>query len=338
MRKTPDLLTASRMTCLQSCPRKHFWRYETGLKTIKDSDALRFGSAWHTAMEARATGADCEGCLIAAIGDRSELDEIQIATLSGMLAAYWTVYQEDDHWDLTAEIEFQYALRRGRGAMRAAGVIDGIIQGPATMMLERKTTAYPIDPGADYWLQLRGNKQVLQYLSAAFHLGWNPEKVFYDVVHKPTIRPHRSKPVLDEDGLKIVLNEDCERIFNKDGSPKQSADKAKGQFIQTAPETPEQYGDRVCKDATENPSVYFARKEIPILINELEAFTLERSQLAAEIQWRRRTASWPRSMSTMNCRICEFSTFCLQDAQVDIANPPAGFVIGPKHAELKMGV
>ena len=34
------------------CPRKHFWQCEVGLRKSESSFALRFGTAWHAAMEA----------------------------------------------------------------------------------------------------------------------------------------------------------------------------------------------------------------------------------------------------------------------------------------------
>jgi hypothetical protein len=37
-----DLLTASRMAALLTCPRAHYWRYEVGMRRQVDGDALRF--------------------------------------------------------------------------------------------------------------------------------------------------------------------------------------------------------------------------------------------------------------------------------------------------------
>lgn len=179
-----DLLTASRISALQRCPRAHFLRYELGLKSTATSDALRFGSAWHRAMEARAKGADCTAALAAAIGDRSQVDELQVATLSGLLAGYWTKYSSDN-WQVTPEIEFSYALRRGRKAMYAAGKIDGIT---GSAIIEYKTAGCDISADSDYWLRLRGNGQILQYIEGARQLGHDPRCAIYDVTRKPSIR------------------------------------------------------------------------------------------------------------------------------------------------------
>lgn len=182
-----DLLTASRMTALQRCPFAHFLKYELGLRSSRTSDALRFGSAWHKAMEARAGGADDRQALIASIGDRSEVDEMQVATLSGMLAGYWHHYG-DDRWLVKPEIEFCHAMRAGRGAMWAAGKIDGIREMPDCALIEHKTAGCDIGPDSDYWLRLRGNVQVLQYVEGARRMGYDPRCVVYDVARKPAIR------------------------------------------------------------------------------------------------------------------------------------------------------
>lgn len=57
-----DLLTHSRMSCFRLCPRRHLFKYELGLKKDQadDSEALRFGTAWHTLMDAYWTGGTSE--------------------------------------------------------------------------------------------------------------------------------------------------------------------------------------------------------------------------------------------------------------------------------------
>jgi len=282
-----QLLTASRIGALQRCPRYHYWRYECGLRAAVAGEALRFGSAWHRAMEARANGGDIEAALIAAIGDRSDVDELMVGKLSGMLAGYWTRYPAEV-WIVQPEVEFCYALRRGRGAMWAAGKIDGITP---EALIEHKTAGCDIGPDSDYWLRLRGNVQVLQYVEGARRLGYDPRCVVYDVARKPTIRVKQT-------------------------------------------ETIEQYADRLAQDAIDRPDFYFARREVPILEDELARFREERDQLAAEIVWRRRTGAHPRAVSERVCVTCEFAGFCLQGVQADAEHVPAGFVWGRAHEEL----
>lgn len=328
-----ELLTASRMGKLQTCPFAHYLRYELGLRSSATSDALRFGSAWHRAMEARAKGADIEAALAAAIGDRSEVDELQVATLSGLLAGYWRVYGTDA-WVVRPEVEFEYCIGRGRAACWAAGKIDGIREMPTCAVIEYKTAGCDIGPDSEYWLRLRGNVQIMAYVEAARKLGYDPRAVIYDVARKPSIAPRDNVPTLDASGLKIVLGPDWTRAMKRDGTPKQTADREKGEFVHCAPETPEQFGDRLAADTFSRPEFYFARREVPILDAELDRFRAERADIVSEIRWRRRRCAWPRNVSERMCQICEFAGFCLQGVVPDAEHVPAGFVIGEKNPEL----
>jgi len=327
-----DLLTASRWACLQTCPYRHYLRYEVGLRTATPSDALRFGSAWHRAMEARAKGADITGALAAGIGDRTEVDELQVATLSGMLAGYWHRWGTSDGWVMTPEVEFAHAMRRGRGCMWAAGKIDGIITLPTCQLIEYKTAGSDIGPDSDYWLRLRGNPQVLQYVEGARRVGHDPLNALYDVARKPEIAP-RKVPILDVNGLKVVtVDATGARAVNKNGEPRQSA--GEGLTLATRPETPEEFGDRLAADTMDRPDFYFARREVPILEDDLARFRAERDAVAAEIQWRRRMGAWPRHVDERSCGWCEFAGPCLQGTPMGAEAVPAGFVVGERHEEL----
>ena len=295
-----ELLTASRMGALLACPRKHYWRYELGLKRQVDADALRFGTAWHTAMEARWTGADVESAFAAAIAGKVELDEVQLATLSGMLAGYYTRYATDPIKSVHAEVEFRYPLAGSR-TFETAGKIDGlaVMHDGRLALVEHKTAGCDIAPDSDYWLRLRGNAQVMQYILAARALGWDVALVIYDVARKPAIRPKQG-------------------------------------------ETPEQFGDRLGTDTKQRPEFYFARREVPILEDDLAEFDVQRQVLARQILSCRGEArraklpehGWPRNVGEMTCKFCDFAGFCLQNAAIDAAHPPTGFTVGAIHEEL----
>lgn len=295
-----ELLTASRMASFLSCPRKHFWRYEVGLRRATDTDALRFGSAWHAAMEARWQGLDCTMAFDRAIKDKTELDELQVATLSGLLAAYYTWYKHDPIKTVHPEVEFRHALAGSR-TFDCAGKIDGlaVLHDERLALVEHKTAGCDIGPESDYWLRLKGNGQVMQYVLAARALGWDVEVVIYDVTRKPAIRQKQN-------------------------------------------ETPEQFGDRLAADAQERPDFYFARREVPILDDDLAEFEVQRQVLARQIlscrgesrRAHRPEHGWPRNVGEMTCKYCDYAGFCLQNAAVDAQHPPSGFTVGEAHSEL----
>jgi hypothetical protein len=295
-----ELLTATRMNTLLACPRRHYIRFELGLRRNVDADALRFGSAWHRAMEARWQGQNIEDAYKTAIGDKVDLDEMQLATLSGMLAGYYSLYASDPIKTVHPEIEFRTPLP-GSKTFDVAGKIDGlaVLHDGRLALVEHKTAGCDIGPDSDYWLRLRGNMQINQYVLAARALGWDVSLVIYDVARKPAIR-------------------------------------------QKANETCDQFADRLAADTKERPEFYFARREVPILDDDLAEFEIQRLVMARQILGCRAESrrakkpehGWPRNVGEMTCRYCDYAGFCLQNTSVDLAHPPAGFTVGYASPEL----
>ena len=331
-----NLLTASRMGAVLSCPRKAFWRYERGLQPVQSSAALRFGSAWARAMEARAKGADCEQAFAAAIAENIELDMLQVAIISGLLAGYYKHYANDGLFkSMHPEVEFRGTIKGSR-TFETAGKLDGLgeLFDGRQAINENKTTSDSVAPDSDYWLRLRFNTQLLQYVVAAREMGWDVAAIIYDVVRKPAIEP-KQIPELDIQGCKIVEDAEGKRVFKKDGSPRESGDKEKGYTLKVRMESPEEFSDRLFADTQERPEFYFARREVPIMDSDIEEFEAQRLTISRILlncrQLEKRVSkperAWPRNVSEMSCRSCEFSNFCLQNISIDIENPPTGFKV-----------
>ncbi|NLG35789.1 MAG: PD-(D/E)XK nuclease family protein [Lentisphaerae bacterium] len=339
-----EALTATRMGTLAGCMRRHFWRYELGLRPESDAMPLRFGSAWHRAMEARWNGLDFEAALEAATKG-AEFEELQLATLAGLLAGYYARYEGEAEQvaEIFPECAFAMPIERSR-TFEAAGKIDGLgrLRDGRLALIEHKTASDSLDDGSDYWLRLRLNPQVLQYVLAARAQGWEIEAVLYDVARKPMIAPLSAIPVLDEQGRKIVLDAGGNRVLKKDGAPRESGDKEKGYALQTRAETSEEFGERLAADTRARPEFYFARREVPVLDADLAEFEVQRYELGKLIlalrQAQKRCArpeqAWPRNINALVCRGCEYAGFCLQNAAADAAHIPAGFAIGEVNPEL----
>lgn len=338
-----NLLTATRSDTLLSCPRKHFWAFEIGLRPTASASALRFGKAWHLAMEARWHGLGFEDALSKAIPEGVDLDELQVATLSGLLAGYFKFYENQEFIkSVHAEVEFRQALIGSR-TFDTAGKIDGlaVLNDDRLALVEHKTTSASLDNDSDYWLRLRFNSQVFQYVLAARSLGWDVSTVVYDVVRKPAIEP-KTVPLLDNQDRKVVLDLNGQRVFKKDGEPRESGDKEKGFTLQTRIETPEEFNERLTADTLARPQFYFARREVPILEGDLEQFKVQRLALskvilhyrATERKLTDRASAWPRHVSEFGCRGCAYNSFCLQNISVDLDRPPGGFQVGSATPEL----
>lgn len=337
-----ELMTSSRMTKLLVCPRAHYWRYEFGLKKDDVSTALMFGSSWHVAMEARASGAGLVDAFESATAQKESLDGYDLAMLGAMLAAYYAIYQDDELLKAAyePEKEFRHDIKRSRTFV-AAGKIDGLatLANGKTALIEHKTTSDSIDAGSDYWTRLRWNQQLCGYVLAAREMGYDISTVIYDVVRKPAIRPSKIQ-VLDEDGLKVVINlATGDRVLKKDGTPKQS--KSEGEELQTRQEEPAEYQDRLCDDIMSRPEFYFARREVPVLDDDISAFEEHRlvcgtqilAYRVAEKRFANSSTAWPRNVS-WGCKSCEYESFCLQNI-VPIENDiPVGFSMRSPFEEL----
>lgn len=368
MSQLNQVMTASRMNCLEVCPRQHFLRYEVGLQKDAVGHALRFGSAWARAMEARWNGAGFLEALQSAILD-CDLDLFSCETVAALLGAYYTVYGPSER-EGKMQPEAQLPFYKIEGTdFTAGGKMDslGILHARGEALIEAKTTRCRLDDSSDYWLRLSFNTQVLHYLTEARRMGHDPKVAFYDVTRKPQTKPKEVEDV-DEHGNKIVVDSWGARVFkmvgkapNKLQVPRQSPDKAKGYTLKTHKETPEEFGNRLFSDALSRPEFYFRRKEIPIQDRQMDKFLRKRLELCNLIDhYRDREGcietfdsngnsiitrnlehgirdeeAWPKFVREQNCQYCNFKSFCLQDHEIDLAHPPAGFSIQPFNPELE---
>ena len=113
--------------------------------------------------------------------------------------------------------------------------------------------------------------------------------------------------------------------------------------MKTAPETLEAYAQRLRADCAARPQFYFARRELPIIDAEVEAFKLQRLALGKMILHFRSTEkrapvpamAWPRNLSEMVCNMCEFQAFCLNGVCPTPEDVPEGFHFGVFNPELE---
>jgi hypothetical protein len=322
--------------------RAHYWRYEIGLqKTDLNAPALRFGSAWARAMEARWNARSYEEALAIAIPENCQLDDYAAATVGALLAGYYKYYGEHETFgQLHPEVRFQSQFDP---VFSAEGKIDGLgrLYDGRTGLIEAKTTSQSLAEDSEYWMRLRFNLQVVGYVHAAREKGWQVSVAFYDVTRKPSIRP-KFICDLDSDGLKIVLDSNNNRVINKNGTPRQTGSEKDGWNVKEHIETPDEYGSRLLADCNSRPDFYFARREVPVLDSDVEEFLEQRHTLTRiimrcrtlETKLERPEQAWPRNVDSNTCGFCQFKDFCLQSHHVSAENPPAGFHVGQFNPEL----
>lgn len=158
---------------------------------------------------------------------------------------------------------------------------------------ELKTTSEDIEDGSEYWLRLRGDLQIYYYVLALRRskLKKKPTWVLYDVLRKPTIKPTKV-PVLDAGGDKVVLDAQGLRVFTKQKKPRQSADKEQGFVLQTRPETPSEFGQRVVDCMTSEPDKFFNRHEVVLPHDQVDAIEKEIYQILVAIRSARQRGVW----------------------------------------------
>ncbi|HWL51324.1 MAG TPA: PD-(D/E)XK nuclease family protein [Chthoniobacteraceae bacterium] len=217
------------------------------------------------------------------------------------------------------------------------GKIDAILQHEDSgryLVLEHKTTAESVAPDSDYWHRLAMDTQSSKYILALKQRGLDVGNLLHDVIKKPGSRP-RQIPILDSDGVKIVLDANGERVKTKDGKKwRESASTGDGYVLQTRQETPEEYGARLEEEITSNLDDYFAQREVPRLDADLLEYMGDAWAQSQQILHYRRFNLWPRNPSA--CSLfgqCEFYDLCTGRASVDGIRFREK---GRKHSELEM--
>jgi hypothetical protein len=340
-----NVLTVSRMLSFLKCPRQHFWRYEVGLQKATTSIALKIGSAWARGMEARWDGKEYTDALACAVPLDIDMSDYDCQIVAALLAGYYEYYSERETVaQLHAEVPFHSELE-GTPFVNQ-GVLDGLgsLSDGRSVIVESKTTGDSVDPNSDYWMRLRFNMQVLNYVLEARKQGWDISAVFYDVTRKPSIRPKEVSNT-DSKGRPIVLDQEGNRVLLKTGKdkgePKKSANASKGEYVKSHIETPDEFSDRLYNDTKFRPEFYYARREVAILDSDLAAFEKQRIAIAGAIlhfrqvesssiieapmfdgqgnecgtepQEQRDESAWPRNVSENTCDFCQFKSFCLQN-------------------------
>lgn len=331
------ILTHTSMQTARVCLRRYHYRYNLRLVKLQEARALRFGAAMHHAW---AQGPQALADTYATVPEFADpYDwEVEFHTAAALFGGYDRHYQDDALQALEIEGAWQMPLvnpetNADSRTWTLAGRRDGIVTYDGRLMvLERKTTGEDVGPDSQYWLRLRIDPQIALYSLAARHDGHDVQAVLYDVIRKPTIKP-RQVPELDAEGRKIVRDDSTgQRAMNKNGTPRQTG--GEGYTLLARPETAVEYGDRLRADIAERPGYYYARREIPILEDQLRDFRAEMWQLGQMLLTCRNRDLWFRTVGRSTCDYCDYADLCLQSISVN-EGVPAGYTrLDDPHPEL----
>lgn len=343
-----EFITHSRQDCFKVCRRKHYFAYELGLRRTEDAEALRIGSAFHAGIAALGMGQGVDYACGAVRAHYAHLPEafdprewlIECETVMRLVCAY------DWRWAsaklVNVETEFAFELPLVNPAtgkptplFDLAGKIDGIVrlEDGRLAVKETKTVSDDVGQSSTLWRRLRMDHQISLYIHAARLLGYPVDTVLYDVVRKPTIGA-TDVPIVDRDGMKIVLDTHGERVKTKQGW-RQTGDRDKGYTLQVRPMTPEEWGQKLTDDICERPDYYFARVEVPRLDQDVEEYRQELWEIQQAIREAQRSGRHYRTVNRHTCGYCPYFDVCSTNMPVDAAHVPYGFtVLTDVHPEL----
>lgn len=317
-----QLLTNSRRNSFGACHRKHYFEYELGVRPISDAESLRFGTLIHHGLEAWFLhlweGSDsalshAQAAILANAPQAGADLFVQVTALTMMAGYHRRWIDAGDVREVVAvEQHFEIPLvnpdTMGQSrTFRLAGKIDVIVRlaDGCTVIVEHKTSSEDLAPESRYWTKLAIDGQVSGYYQGAKGLGYDVEGCLYDVLRKPSIRPSQV-PVVDADGVKIVLDANGERVRTKDGKKwRETGDTAQGYALQVRPETVEEWGERLAKDIAEQPDKYFRRLEVPRLDADLVEYMGDMWAVGREIAEAQNSGRWPK-----NPRSCDVYSGC----------------------------
>lgn len=319
------LVTVSRMKTFRRCAREDLYKYEFGYRAATEAEALRFGTLMHLGLETWfKSGADLEQT-IEAMRAGVAADEYELVRAEELMRGYHFRWCDEPMTVLAVEQQFRADLRNPEtgGKSRTfdlGGKVDAVVQREdGVYIVEHKTTSEDIGLGSPYWERLRIDAQVSVYFAGAKSLGYDVVGCIYDVIRKPTIRP-KQVPLVDEDGVKIVLDKSGARVRTKDGKKfRESADAALGYELQSRAETADEYRTRLRADIAENPDRYYQRGTVVRLEEEERDAAFDNWQTAELIREANRRGRHLRN--TDSCmrfsRACEFFQVCTGAASLE---------------------
>ena len=339
-------ISHSSATTAKTCAKKYWFLYVQRIKPDRKSSALYIGTMIAQMTEINDL-IDCPDipswCVYEEDIRNFEADYWFAASLFLCYQEYWG----DDSLDIVKpEYEYQAPIYCGteqHPTYLNVGKCDKLIRKNGKLaLLETKTTSADIsNDDCDYWTKLQLDQQITNYYVGLNASGQPVESIIYDVLRKPKLSIGDVN-LLDENKLKIVLDKDGNRVYNKTGkkTPRQTADKEKGYEVQTRPETLEEFALRVTRTIQKNPSAYFMRKEVPRIQADLDEYAFELWGMADLLEWREATGVYERNTSACfhyNSK-CEFYELCLNGWNPEHEEVPQGFTKKDRvHSELEKG-
>lgn len=326
------LLTVSAKRCFQRCAREYRFAYEDGYRPLESDGPRRFGTLFHAGLEgwwlAAKAGEDrLAGAFLRLLAAAAQKpDPFEMVRAEELLRGYDARWGSEHLEVLAVEAEFTAPLVNPESGAASrtwqmAGKLDAIVRTADghVLTVEHKTSSEDISQGSEYWRRLQLDHQVSDYFVGARALGFNPDGCLYDVIGKPMLRPGEV-PILDEDGVKIVLDATGQRVRTKDGKKfRETGDTALGYELQKRPELPDEFRARIVEAIVSDPDRYYQRGPVVRLDDEERDAAFDGWQLGRLIREAQLAARWPRRVDSCVSygRTCDYFGVCTKTASLD---------------------
>jgi hypothetical protein len=322
------LITTSELKSFRSCKRQHHYSYRLGYRPIDKAGPLRFGTAMHNALEVWwSPGTLCDlGAAINAIDSEGEIDEFERAKARAMMMNYHARWCQEDYEILAVEKEFEAPLvnpstGKTSTTFQIGGKIDAIVRksNGDVFLVEHKSAGVEVTFDTPYWKRLILDTQISTYYVGGRALGYDIKGCIYDVLRKPPIKP-KEIPIRDEFDMKIVVDQQGNRVKTKDGKKwRETADAGLGYTLTTRPETPDEFEKRCIEVIMEDPERYLVRGEV----YRLEEDELDAAQdtwdTARELRESELASRHPRNPDACDKwgRFCDYWPVCTRTASIE---------------------
>jgi hypothetical protein len=125
------IVTNSSLKTFRSCPRKYYYRYELGVRSLAKSDALRFGTLFHAGLEVWWKTKNVDLACIAM--QENESDPFELAKADVLLRGYDARWGKEPYEVVAVEAEFTAPLvnpttGHASKTFELSGKIDAIVK------------------------------------------------------------------------------------------------------------------------------------------------------------------------------------------------------------------
>lgn len=286
-----DLLTKSRLTTWRRCKRLHRLRYLDGWESSRESEAITFGHLLHVGIESWWR----DKPLALPLSD----DPYMQAKATEVLLGYsWP--DREGYEVLAVEHPVTFPLlnpdtMQPSRLYEMGAILDLVLRRIRTgeiILVEHKTTGSDFsDDASGYWNRLAMDPQLSLYVVACESQGWKVDRIIYDVIARPQLRPKLATP-------------EENRRYTKDGKlDARQRDRD---------ETPEEFRARLRADIESRPERYFARREIARVESEIRDGMLDTWEEAKAIRQAELSGRHPRNPDACHLygTTCDFYDVC----------------------------